>query len=592
VKRRTIRFGELLAIQPDHVHAAPNPSGSMKAMWWDYWAPTPQNERVGENADIAVVQIDGALDYRKGYGGCSYEDVVERVTKAFTGDDVLEQAQRAARYGDIDEEEVPAEATPPKAVVLRIDSPGGAVSGLNQTVFTLRRLAKEAGIPFVAYVDEMATSAAYALACSCDEILIPPSGICGSIGVISMMVDATEADKKMGLRVAVITSGARKADGHPHAPMTSAAVTIEQKRVDRFAKQFYRLVAEVRPLSVDEIQAKQAGIFVGVEGVKAGLADAVMGWDKLVQTLDDRSSEQDPIDKPGTRGSGSNTATGTRGAKLERPMGLLALKALVTSTKSKLAKEKDPKRKKLLAGALAAAEATLAEFKKVKHTKETHEEESSDEDEDEEESGNETDREESGGDDDDDDEGDDDDDKDEDDDDGDTASAESDEESKKTAKVANTVYRALATATGTKGKNLVGAVKALVEKAEKFDALSADVAGLKKTQLAATKNALIDEAVAQRRITRGQAKNLRSSKLSFVKGFLAMHKSPLVNIDEEAALAPDNSPDADVPAAAKKMVEQAIVAQGLDGEKAVAFRKQAYDDHRKRMSQTNGAGVY
>lgn len=622
-QRRPIKPGEPLAIQPDHVHTSP------QSMWWDMFNVTPQNERVGANSDIAVVHIQGALDHHRGYGGCSYESILENVTDAISGEDVCKTWQDAHRWSDAEDDDPEPTATPPKCIVLRIDSPGGVVSGLNETVFAIRKMAQSSGIAIYAYVDEMATSAAFALACSCDEIVLPPSAICGSIGVISMMVDQTAADAKMGLKIAVLTSGARKADGHPHAPMTDAATNAEQRRVDQLAKQFFKLVADVRPLSTTEIEALQAGIFVGKAAVKAGLADAIMGWDKLVQALDERATSKPtgrkPLDTRGTSGSPSPNS-GTTSAITRSDMSLLALQASVTDLRARLAKAKDPARKATIQTALTAAEVAVAEYKKVKHTKETHEEETADE-EDDEESGNETDRDEGGGGGDDDDAPDDeDDDEDDDEEEAKKASSEEEEEAKKAAAsivtaaalsgpaakaarmsirkaVRDAVARTLART--SKSSALVSAVRQLTGKKStraQIATLEARTAGTKEmsARLAAIEKdtrkrnraAMIDEALAKRCITRGTAKTLRTKSSTYVREYLEMHKTPLVNIDDDAARVPDGSPDADVPAAAKKMVEQAIVAQGLEGEKAEKFRQQAFADHRERLSKSNGAGVY
>lgn len=168
----------------------------------------------------------------------------------------------------------------------------------------------------------------------------------------------------------------------------------------------------------------------------------------------------------------------------------------------------------------------------------------------------------------------------------------SEEEKKAEKKAALALHRTLSASLGLRGKELSGAVTAIVEKASKYDALSKDVAALKATQLKATKTALIDEAIAQRRITRTQAKDLRGAKLSFVRGFLAMHKAPLVNVDESAALQPDDTPNADVPKATMRMIDQAISASGKSGKDADEFREALIADHRKAQAQTNGAGAY
>ena len=170
---------------------------------------------------------------------------------------------------------------------------------------------------------------------------------------------------------------------------------------------------------------------------------------------------------------------------------------------------------------------------------------------------------------------------------------ESEESSKKGgSKAALSLVRGLSASLGVSGKALPGAVAAILEKAAKYDGLAADVAQLKSTQRSATKIALIDEAVAQRRITRKQGATLRSEKLSFVESFLKMHPNALVSIDEEALLVPDGTPAADIPQNVKAIVEQAVLASGKSGKEADALREESYAAHRAVISKSNGAGVY
>lgn len=136
-----------------------------------------------------------------------------------------------------------------------------------------------------AFVDEMATSAAFGLACTCDEIIVPGSGFVGSIGVISTMVSYAENMAKLGIQCVVITSGARKADGHPNVPISDGAQKAERQRVDDLAKDFFKMASKARGLSVDEVRGFEAGLFVGKRAVRAGLADAVMNWSDLAEML-------------------------------------------------------------------------------------------------------------------------------------------------------------------------------------------------------------------------------------------------------------------------------------------------------------------
>jgi len=573
---RYIRPGEALALASSHVHTGP------KGFFWLFGGGARASER---RDDVAIVWVTDALEHHDdSWGSDNYESIRQRVADAMSGVDAQRCHEAEHRY---EEDYQPIEATPPSAVVLCIDSPGGVVSGLNETVRALQKMRRESGIPLVAYVNEMAASAAYALACACDEILCPPSAILGSIGVISTMVSQAEHDREMGLDIRLITSGARKADGHVHAPITDRAVAAETARVEKLAAAFFKIASKARCISVDKIRGFQAGIFLGREAQSRGLADAVMSFDDVILGLSkvqtapsrdaggnetDRRADKNYLDSAKKARSFANELTLTSVSVAEETRMPVQLTANIRLLEAQIAQERDAKKR-------AALAANLAAYKKVEkhieHTKSEEDDDDGDEDDAEEEDEEEEEEAEEKK----------------------ASSEESEEEEAESEKseekkAAFSLYRKLSASLGLTGKSLVGAVSALAEKAEKFDRLSADVARLKATQLSATKNALIDEAVAQRRITRHQARDLRDAKLGFVRGFLAMHKSALVNIDEEAAHTPNNAPDADVPAAAKKMVEQAIVAQGLDGEKADAFRKRAYADHREQMAKTNGAGVY
>jgi ClpP class serine protease len=167
-------------------------------------------------------------------------------------------------------------------VVLSIDSPGGLVSGCFDTADEIRAACDDRKATLVAYVDGQATSAAYALACVASRVYVPPTGIVGSIGVIDALVDATVQDRAMGLGFTIVASGARKADGNPHAPVTDAAVAAAQSRVDDLAGLFFAHVAARRGVSTEQLSSLQAGLVHGSQAVAAGLADAVATLDQVL----------------------------------------------------------------------------------------------------------------------------------------------------------------------------------------------------------------------------------------------------------------------------------------------------------------------
>lgn len=251
--RHAIRAGEYLAIDPSYIrHDA-------DGFFFLLGPSSPDNEQAGT---VTIVHVRGALCHYRGDGGDSYEAILERTAQAFDSD------------------------PKPSAVMFRIESPGGVVAGLNECVFKLQRMSKAAKIPLIAYVDEMAASAAYALCCACSEILAPPSAVIGSIGTISTMVSVAKRDAIEGIEFRIITSGKRKSDGHPHVPITEDAVRAETLRNEELSAQFFALAGKARRIPPKRLSSLQAAIYLGRDAEKVGLIDDVMSLDDALLGLD------------------------------------------------------------------------------------------------------------------------------------------------------------------------------------------------------------------------------------------------------------------------------------------------------------------
>lgn len=270
---RFVKPGEILAIYSGSLMSGP------KGFFWLFGGGTKANERRG---NVAIVSIRDGLEHHSDSWADNYESILARVEGAMTGQDVVDADAAKHRWED---DYVPLTAEKPSCVVLDIDSPGGVVSGLNETVAKLIELKKKHGVKLIAVANEMIASAAMALACSADRIYAPKSAIVGSIGVISTMYSQSERDKDEGLDVRLITSGARKADGHPHAPISDDAISVERKRVEKLAAAFYSIVRVSRGLSVDKIRSFEAGIFLGTEAKRKGLIDDIKSLDDVVRDL-------------------------------------------------------------------------------------------------------------------------------------------------------------------------------------------------------------------------------------------------------------------------------------------------------------------
>lgn len=210
--------------------------------------------------ETAIVTIEGPLTHHADWWCDSYDGIKERVSAAL--------ASKASN------------------VLLVIDSPGGEASGCFETSRELRAMAAEAGKPLYAYVDGMACSGGYALACAAEQIAVSDTSFVGSIGVIAQFLDVTKFDAMMGFKYTLVTSGARKADGNPHLPTSEGAVSALQKDVTSLAELFFALVTESRPsLSLDAVRELEAGVTHGAGAVSAGLADVVTTKSALLKDL-------------------------------------------------------------------------------------------------------------------------------------------------------------------------------------------------------------------------------------------------------------------------------------------------------------------
>lgn len=170
-----------------------------------------------------------------------------------------------------------------QAIVLNIDSPGGEVSGAFDLVDLIYGARGEK--PIWAILDESAYSAAYAIASAADVITVPRTGGTGSIGVIWMHVDWSQALQGAGLQVTFLTFGDTKADGHPEIPLSPGARDRFQADIDTMGELFVETVARNRNIAAEVVRDTEAATFLGPRGVEVGLADAVMSPDAAFSAL-------------------------------------------------------------------------------------------------------------------------------------------------------------------------------------------------------------------------------------------------------------------------------------------------------------------
>ncbi|MCX5918181.1 MAG: signal peptide peptidase SppA [Deltaproteobacteria bacterium] len=159
-----------------------------------------------------------------------------------------------------------------KAIVLRIDSPGGGVGPAQEIFAEVKKAQKEKKV--LVSMGSVAASGGYYIACAADKILANPGSITGSIGVIVESLNVEELLRKLGLRSMVVKSGKHKDLGSPLRPMTEEEKKLLQGVLDSVHEQFIRAVAEGRKLPVEKIRELADGrIFSGEQARELGLVD-------------------------------------------------------------------------------------------------------------------------------------------------------------------------------------------------------------------------------------------------------------------------------------------------------------------------------
>jgi protease-4 len=159
-----------------------------------------------------------------------------------------------------------------KAVVVRIESPGGGVSPSQELYEEIRRTVQQK--PVVVSMGSVAASGGYYIACAAQKIYANPGTITGSIGVILQFTNFEELLKKIGFRMEVVKSGPYKDVGNPGREMTPEEKAYLQKMVDNVHQQFVRDVARGRQMKVETVQEVADGrIFTGEQAMELGLVD-------------------------------------------------------------------------------------------------------------------------------------------------------------------------------------------------------------------------------------------------------------------------------------------------------------------------------
>jgi len=160
-----------------------------------------------------------------------------------------------------------------RAVVLRLDSPGGGVAA-SQEIYEAVRKVRDEGKPVIASMGGVAASGAYYIACAADSIVSNPGTLKGSIGVIMSFPNTEELFKKVGVRFEVVKTGKFKDIGSLSRPMTPDEKALLQGVLSNVYQQFVTAISDGRDMEKSDILPYADGrIFSGDQARDLGFVD-------------------------------------------------------------------------------------------------------------------------------------------------------------------------------------------------------------------------------------------------------------------------------------------------------------------------------
>ena len=173
-----------------------------------------------------------------------------------------------------------------KALILRIDSPGGTVVGGEDLFRQLRRISAKK--PVVAVFGNLGTSGAYMTALGADRIFAREGSITGSIGVILQSADVTGLLEKLGVKSISVKSSPLKAQPNPLESFSKDARKVTEELIEDLYSMFVEMVAKRRHMEPARARALADGrVFTGRQGLKVGLIDAIGGEEEARMWLSD-----------------------------------------------------------------------------------------------------------------------------------------------------------------------------------------------------------------------------------------------------------------------------------------------------------------
>jgi len=226
--------------------------------WWGHVS----DMRHRHKGALAIVHVSGPIHMDESGPSWGSPD----------GEEITQQLHKLSEDKDV------------KAIVLRINSPGGTVGAVQEIDREMARC-REKGKIIVASLGDVAASGGYYLAAGSDRIVANPGTITGSIGVILEFGNLEGLFQKVGLKLEVIKSGLHKDIGSPARALTPEEKAMLQESIDDAYAQFFEAVRLGRRMDAEKLKGLADGrIFTGRQALKEGLVDEMGDQEDAIQT--------------------------------------------------------------------------------------------------------------------------------------------------------------------------------------------------------------------------------------------------------------------------------------------------------------------
>lgn len=247
----------------------------------------------------AIITVDGSLVNRGAWIGAS--------SGLTSYEGIAAQIDEVANDGEI------------RSVILDMNSYGGEATGMFGLAAKVRGLAAKKRV--IAVVNDVAASAGYGIICGAHEIVVSPTSLVGSIGVVMLHMDRSGEMQLKGVRPTLIHAGAHKVDGHPFGPLSEDVRAALQRDANTLLDRFLETVEAGRGasrLSTDKARATEARTYFGQDAITAGLADRVGTFEEILSELNrPAASSGGKSTKERPRMDGQDVTTNASGISLE-----------------------------------------------------------------------------------------------------------------------------------------------------------------------------------------------------------------------------------------------------------------------------------